>query len=206
MLSVTIVGDLQGQKPLLRTGAQDADTVIFAGQLGYSPAGLELFTRGLSCDDLPAHLVPVAQRAIDAYCVPSPPLELGSCAAGKANSMIDVSDGLERDGGKIAAGSGKVVVLDPDVIAGYVDELRGLAEFLHTDPWTWVMQGGEDHGLLGTCPQDYVSQLVESGFTAVGYVRGPSANTDADEPFARPGLYLGSELCRGGGWDHFASA
>lgn len=207
MLSVTVIGDLQGKAPLLRSGAQPNDAIIFAGQVGYSPAGLELLLQDVNLDDIPESLQPIAKRALDAYRVPLPPLKLGPIAAGYAHAMIDVSDGLERDGGKLASYSHQILVLDPETMAALVAPLRPLAEFLKVDPWTWVMCGGEDHGLLGTCPPEALTQLVPVGFQVLGKVVSPDsddAKTSASE-FKKPGLYLGEKRCQGGGWDHFAS-
>ena len=104
--------------------------------------------------------------------------------------MLDISDGLVRDAGRIAAASGVRLDLDPDALQPYLDPLRDAAGLLGVDPMDWVLGGGEDHGLLAAFPPD--SQLPP-GFAAVGSV-GPG----------RAQVTLASRATALRGWDHFA--
>ncbi|HEY8719743.1 MAG TPA: thiamine-phosphate kinase, partial [Pengzhenrongella sp.] len=114
-----------------------------------------------------------------------------------ATSMLDLSDGLLRDAGRIARASG--VVLDLDPVAGAFAEdlavLAGAARVLGARAADWVLAGGEDHGLLATFPPGAV---LPEPFRAVGRVRaaGPDGPTvlvaGAPPETASPG------------WDHFA--
>jgi thiamine-monophosphate kinase len=47
VLSVTALGDLEGRRPVLRSGASPGDVIAVAGQLGRSAAGLALLTAGI---------------------------------------------------------------------------------------------------------------------------------------------------------------
>ena len=115
LVAITAVGDMQGRTPVRRDGARPGDTVAVAGWLGRSGGGLQLLLegRGRTAADplLPADADDLT-RAVDELCrihrtAGAPPLEQGPVAAGVgAHAMIDVSDGLVRDVGRVAAASG----------------------------------------------------------------------------------------------------
>ncbi|MGB3375443.1 MAG: thiamine-phosphate kinase, partial [Microbacterium sp.] len=89
---------------------------------------------------------------------PVPPIGLGGAAADAgATAMMDVSDGLTLDAGRMADASG--VSIDFTGIA--IDALafegdRGRA-----------LRGGEDHGLLATFP---AGAVLPEGFFVIGTV------------------------------------
>ncbi len=122
MVAVTALGDLEGRAPVTRSGARPGDTVVLAGQVGRSAAGLaQLLAGDRDGDCVAAHLRP------------EPPYAVGlALALAGATSMIDVSDGLAADAGHVAAASGVRLVLDPAAFG---------------DP-----AGGEDHAFLATLP------------------------------------------------------
>lgn len=171
-IAVTVIGDLQGRPPLLRCEAQAGDLVYFAGNLGDSAAGLALLERfqspqkAINAPTLPA-LRDLATEALSHYQVPQVPAELApKLAEAGAHALMDVSDGLSRDGAKIAAASGVVLNLFRSRLEKYTQRLAGLADFLDANCWDWVLGGGEDHGLLCTAP----AGLSVPGFTAIGEV------------------------------------
>ena len=81
---------------------------------------------------------------------PVPPWRAGPrAAAAGAHALIDVSDGLVTDLGRVAAASGVRVDLDGAVLrerfaAGPLALALGDAEALHQ-----VLAGGEEHSLVG---------------------------------------------------------
>ncbi len=183
VVSVAAHGDLEGRAPVLRSGARVGDVVALAGVLGRSAAGLALLTAGESADD---------GGLVTAYLSPEAPLRLGRDAADAgATAMLDVSDGLLRDAGRMAAASGVVVDLASSALAADVAVLADAAARLDVDPWDWVLGGGEDHGLLAAFG---AGAALPPGFRAIGrVVDGGSAPVlvDGAPPAARPG------------WDHF---
>ena len=160
VLSVTALGDLEGQEPVLRSGARPGHVVVVAGRLGWSAAGLRLLQDGVR-----------SGRLVDAHRRPAPPYVLGpELARLGASSLIDVSDGLAADLGHIASASG--VRLDLDL-----DRLRLLGTDGVRDEELW--SGGEDHALAGTVPAEFVQQLPPAA-VVVGTVRAgrPAVTVD----------------------------
>ena len=100
-LSVTALGDLEGRRPVLRSGARPGDVIAMAGTLGHAAAGLALLTAGVAA--APGAL----SSLVTAQLRPAPLYDAGPEAARLgATAMIDVSDGLLADLGHVAAASG----------------------------------------------------------------------------------------------------
>ena len=188
-ISVTaaVTGSLDGRPPVLRSGAQPGDVVVLAGTVGRAAAGLALLESVHEYGSLEEKL----RGFIRAQCRPRPPLESGpAAAAAGATAMMDVSDGLVRDAGRIAAASSVHIDLDPETLRYLGEPLRGVASLLGMDPLEWVLGGGEDHGLLATVNPNV---MPLAGFTAVGSVEAGHAE-----------VTVGSQSPANVGWDHFA--
>lgn len=192
-ISVTaaVLGTLDGGPPVLRSGAQPGDAVALAGTVGHAAAGLSLLESDLAATKLSAGQQAFAERQSR----PRPPLAAGPAArrAG-ATAMLDVSDGLLRDGMRLARASGVVVDFEPDALAALARALAPAAEILGTDPLEWVLGGGEDHGLLATFP---AGVQLPQGFAAIGSIQAPG-RTDG------PGVTIAGRPAGTRGWDHFA--
>jgi thiamine-monophosphate kinase len=159
-----------------------------AGVLGHSAAGLALLSAGVVTGEVPAALDPF----VAGYLRPAPPLALGITAndAG-ASAMLDVSDGLLRDAGRIAAASGVALDLSSAALEPAVAALRPAAAVLgdHAAALRWVRSGGEDHGLLATFPP---GAALPEGFRSIGSVTvGAGVTIDSQ--------VSGADV----GWDHF---
>ncbi|MFO7691014.1 MAG: thiamine-phosphate kinase [Cryobacterium sp.] len=158
-LAVTAFGDLEGRQPVLRSGARVGDTVALCGRLGEAGEGLELLFRfGVDeCGTPDAARADALKsqhpRAVAAQLRPEPPVGSGPAAAlAGATSMLDVSDGLAIDAGRIARASGV--------------GLNFLSAALGSSPER-ALGGGEDHGLLATFPPQ---ATLPAGFRALGVV------------------------------------
>lgn len=187
VVAVTVHGDLEGRAPVRRAGARPGDVVAHAGVRGRSAAGYALLAAGRAGT---GH-----EALLDGYRRPAPPLAAGPLAAAAgATAMLDVSDGLLRDAGRLARASGVVVELDAPE-AAFADDLAALdpaAELLGADARDWVLAGGEDHGLLATFPGE-----PPAPFRAVGRVRGRAEGED-------PGVRVAGRAVTGPvGWDHY---
>lgn len=193
MVSVTVLGDLEGRDPVRRDGARPGDVVAVRGSLGRSAAGLALLEAGRADVD---------PELVRAHLRPDPPVLAGREAAlAGATAMIDVSDGLLLDLGRVARASGVTIDLDGDY--GYLAEQRRalaqVAEVLdrHAEEYPvahgWVVTGGEEHSLVACFPSE---DDLPRGWRRIGDVRHrlegwPPVLVDAhwDDAVA--------------GWDHF---
>jgi thiamine-monophosphate kinase len=156
VVSMTVLGDMAGRPPVLRSGARPGSRIAVAGQLGYSAAGYTLWHNGIDrFDDL-------RQR----HLVPQPPYRQGRVAAeAGAQAMIDVSDGLVGDLRHIAEASGVGMDLSTEALSADRQALLAAAEAVGVDPWTWVLGGGEDHALVAA-----FSGSVPAGWRVIGHV------------------------------------
>ncbi|OMC15476.1 thiamine-phosphate kinase [Mycobacterium sp. SP-6446] len=138
VLSVTVLGDLDGRAPVLRSGAHAGSVLAVAGELGRSAAGYALWHNGIGGFD------ELRRR----HLVPEPPYGAGATAASAgAEAMIDVSDGLVADLRHVATASGVGIDLSTAALAVDRDALAAAAAAVGADPWSWVLGGGEDHAL-----------------------------------------------------------
>ncbi|WDF32124.1 thiamine-phosphate kinase [Arthrobacter agilis] len=187
VVTAAVTGTLDGREPVLRSGARPGHVVAVAGTLGRAAAGLAILEDGRPVGDFGG----LGEELIAAQLRPLPPLAAGPAAAeAGASAMLDISDGLVRDAGRIASASGAHLDLDPEALMSHAEPLRPVAHLLGVDPMDWVLGGGEDHGLLATFPQDV---QLPPGFTAVGSVLP-----------GRPQVTLASQATALRGWDHFA--
>ncbi|MGL3199477.1 MULTISPECIES: thiamine-phosphate kinase [Curtobacterium] len=162
-VSVTAFGDLGGHAPVLRSGARPGDVVAVSGELGRAGRGLaRLFRDGVDDAGEPSRAAVVASGAdsdpdVERQRRPVPPIGDGVLAAESgATAMLDLSDGLAIDGGRLARASRVTLDLDPLAV-----------------PDALALHGGEDHGLLATFPAEAV---LPGGFRRIGTVRERGAH------------------------------
>lgn len=188
-ISVTVLGSLDGARPVLRSGARAGDVVALAGNCGWSAAGYAVLERAHENEDaIPAHM----RKFVDRHFVPDPPLAAG-IAANKAGAtaMLDVSDGMVRDAERIAHASGATINIDGNVVQDLAQPLTAAGNYTGQDPQNWVLGGGEDHGMLATFP---ASVPLPQGFVAIGRVEAPGQELVlVDEAIPTEDV----------GWDHF---
>jgi len=189
LLATTVLGDLAGRAPVLRSGAAPGDQVAVTGPLGHSAAGLAL----LEAAQTEGPLVAAHRR-------PQPPYDAGPQAADLgATAMIDISDGLLADLGHIASASGVRIDLSSDRLSPG-EGLQAAARFFlgrtergsgpeHTRALAWVLTGGEDHALAATFKPD---TALPPRWTVVGQVSDGL------------GVLVDGQAWAGeAGWDHF---
>jgi len=102
--------------------------------------------------------------------------------------MIDISDGLIADLGHVATASRVAIDLDKGAF-DVPPQMRDAAQALGTDPYQWVLGGGEDHALVATFPE---GTTLPDGFTPIGRVVDGTGVTVDGKPHKGPA-----------GWDHF---
>lgn len=193
VLNVAVTGHLEaGEAPVLRSGARPGDVLAVSGDyLGGAAAGLALLFAGR---EDPAIRLAADPELVRRQLRPDPDLSAGRRArAGGVRAMMDVSDGLVRDGRRIAAASDMVLQLDSAALAQDGARLMPAAELLDTDPLDWVLHSGEEHVMLAAFPPDTV---LPEGFRRIGSVRRPAPGEDPD-------VLLDGIRVAGRGWDHF---
>lgn len=189
VVAVTALGDLEGREPVRRDGARPGDVVAVAGALGMSAAGLHLLRAGRRG---------VAPHLVERHRRPEPPLAAGpAAAAAGASALIDVSDGLVTDAGRVALASDVAVEIDDGWLASACAPLQEAADATG-DPRLaerWLLTGGEDHALLACFP---AGSAVPEPFTVAGRVVEPDRTAGAARVSCR-----GRDLTGLSGWDHF---
>lgn len=201
-LSVTaaVTGDLEGRDPVLRSGAAAGGVLALAGTTGRAAAGVALLEDPRYRPGTDPRLDELARAQLR----PCPPVPAGPAAArAGALAMIDLSDGLLRDAGRLAAASGVVVDLDAAAVGGLARPLDPAAAMLGADPRDWVLTGGEDHGLLAVLP---AGAPLPRPFRAIGSCAPAPPGPAGPRPRVlldgrAPELALGHRT--GEGWDHF---
>ena len=190
-LSVTVMGDVDLERVVRRSGAQPSDALIVVGTLGGAAAGLAAFRAGIAVDDavLAAHRRPIAQVAAGR-----------ALAEAGATAMIDVSDGFGADLLHICTASGVTAVVDATTLPAS-DGVHGIAMQLGRDPLEFIAGGGDDYALLAAVPAHDAAAIAESvGGVVVGAV-------DAGAPSAMLRLPDGTTRDLAGmGWDHYDTA
>lgn len=178
-LSVTALGSLDGREPVTRAGARPGNLVAVAGRLGWAAAGLAVLSRGFRS---PRVLVEAHRRPVPPYAEGPRAARLG------ATAMVDVSDGLVRDLGHVAAASAVRIRLD--TAAFHVpQEFQDTARALNADPVQWLLAGGDDHALVACFPPDVDLPMA---WSVVGRVE------------AGEGVVVdGQEWTGPGGWESF---
>ncbi|WP_084253088.1 thiamine-phosphate kinase [Devriesea agamarum] len=203
-ITVTATGALT-HPAITRSGAQAGDVLAIGGKaLGRSAAGLAAILSGKP----PA----IAQPLIEVHHAPDPDLRLGYEVArtGKVHAMMDLSDGLVRDTGRIARASNVRVDLDPEALKADIHELLPCARALLKDTCDpaalteraramaldWVLHGGEEHLMLASFAQDGVPK----GFRVIGRLIAADAHRGLR---SGPWVTYGGAPIAGAGFDHF---
>jgi thiamine-monophosphate kinase len=181
VVSVTVLGNLDGRAPVLRSGAHAGSVVAVAGELGGSAAGYELWRNEIEGFE------ELRRR----HLVPQPPYGQGAlAAAGGAQAMIDISDGLIADLRHVAEASGVGIDLSTAALAVDRDAVSDAAAAVGVDAWAWVLGGGEDHALVAC-----FESAVPVGWRVIGQVLDGSARVLVD----------GAEWSGYAGWKSFGS-
>lgn len=181
VLTVTVLGDLQGQPPLLRSGARAGEVIGLRGRTGWAAAGLRVLSRGFRSPRV----------LVEAYKVPEVVYAAGTEArAGRAGAMIDVSDGLLADLGHVANASGVRLNVRRECFT-LPQPLQAVSAATGADPWGLILTGGEDHAFAATFPSP---SEVPDGWLVIG-----------DVAAGEPGVTVDGATWDGAqGWDHFS--
>ena len=147
VLGLTAIGVAQGPVPS-RGGARPGDRLWVSGTIGDAGAGLRLLEGGGS--------EPVG--LVERYRNPRPRLEAGERLAPLATAMMDVSDGLLIDAGRIAEASGCRAEIELDALPLSTE----LLAFSGGDRAARIeaASAGDDYELLVAAPASAASEIL----------------------------------------------
>jgi len=199
-IDITLIGDVETGRKVLRSGAQPGDAILVTGYPGQAAAGLEILLQGKG------HEAEDVQALVDAYLRPGQRAREGQAAArtARVHAMIDISDGFLGDLGHICEESrvGAEVVEEALPVS---EPLRRMAVKQGRRPADMVLAASDDYELILTCaPED-----VECVKGAVSGVAG-AAVTEVGRMTPEAGRFEvvhidGSRSdATAKGWDHFA--
>lgn len=143
-ISVQIMGEVPTGEALRRDGAKLDDDIWVSGKLGSAALGLAHLQRKITLES------EVAEYCLQALHTPMPRTDLGLTLRKKANSCIDISDGLLADLGHILDASNLGATVALDNIACH-DFLR--ARLDEAIIQQCILAGGDDYELAFTAPQ-----------------------------------------------------
>lgn len=172
-LCVTIVGRVHARRgPVLRSAARVGECVYVTGKLGNS------FASGRHLTFEPR--VREGQWLCDA---------LGE----RLHSMMDISDGLGRDAGRLARASGVSIEIDASMISRHAD----------CTTWQQAASEGEDYELLFTASGDVPKVCPATGtpITRIGRVAAVAENGSQEQGAV---IQDGTHVLKADdlGWDH----
>ena len=186
-ISVSMTGETEQHRLVLRKGAMPGDLICVTGTLGGSTAGLKVLLREKAMmieqlrnnepynKDVMAelqeytgairhHLLPEARQDTirffrDRNIVPT--------------SMIDISDGLTQDLGHICKHSGVGAHIEEGRIP-VMPDARAIADEFQEDALSWALSGGEDYQLLFTVPKDRLDDIAANrDISIIGTITEP---------------------------------
>lgn len=156
VLNITVLGEIEPGRALMRSGASPGDLIYVSGRLGRAQLGLEMLRRGLARR-------PGVRRAMQTHLYPRIRIALGRWLAGKGigSAMMDISDGLSTDLARLCeASEAGARVFAERVPRAILPRLpAGLSGFRAFDPLEMALHGGDDYELLFTVPQRRVRRL-----------------------------------------------
>ena len=165
-VTVTVIGRVEPERALLRSGAKPGDAVYVTGYLGDAMAGLLAFRKG----------EPGYGRLKRSFIRPEAQVALSRALTERfrITAMIDLSDGLASDLGHICEESGVGAEVE-DRELPLSPEFRGFMERECGDPAGYAITAGEDYGLLFTSSDTgflAVRELLGRLVTRIGTITG----------------------------------
>lgn len=191
-ISVQIMGEVPTGKALRRDGAKLDDDIWVSGMLGSAALGLAYLQGKITLDS------DVAGHCLQALHIPTPRTALGLALRGKANSCIDVSDGLLADLGHIleASNLGATVMLDDIHCHDYLHSKLDQPMMQQC-----VLAGGDDYELVFTAPESQrqaIQELSQQLNLPLSLIGKTTANLGIQVSYQQQVLDISKK-----GFDHF---
>lgn len=192
-VSITLFGYVSPGQAISRAHAQPGDCVYVSGTMGDAAIGLRIIGSDLTME--------AEHRAyfIGRLNCPTPKTTLGQMLVGRASAMIDVSDGLLADIGKLIKSShvGAAINVDQVPTSAYADSYFNQNTLLQL-----ALTGGDDYELCFTIAPELEQDLLQQvgqlhiPVTKIGYI---TAGSDLSCKHADGQIYA----AQGSGYDHF---
>ena len=196
-IAITVIGYAKAGRAMRRSGARPGDFIYASGRLGAARFGLEILLKHRGT-------VAGARRLLATHLYPPLRLDLGEWIAREhiASAMMDISDGLSIDLGRLCESSRVGAELD----AGRIPRVgisRGWQERLHLAPSAaleFALHGGDDYELLMTVPPHHAHKLRRAPggipLTCIGKITRDRRMVLVDASGRTQPLQVK-------GWDHF---
>ena len=175
-ISITVIGEVEKEDIVLRSGAKANDLLCVTGDLGGAYMGLQLLERENEVFKVNDKMQPqlsgydyILQRQLK----PEARVDIVSAfnkLGIKPTSMIDISDGLSSEIHHLCKNSGVGCNLFEDKIP--LDfQTKKMAEEMNINPLVAALNGGEDYELLFTVDlKDYDKIKNDPDFTIIGHM------------------------------------
>ncbi len=159
VLAVTAIGVLDDPaSAVTRTGAMDGDVLVVTGPLGGAAAGLALLDGRIAPPDPAA-----AAALVDAHRRPVPRVGFGRALRRiGAHAMLDCSDGLIVDAGRMASASGVRLEIALEAVPLAPGVARAAAALGH-EADLFAATGGDDYELIVAMAPDDVPRARAAG-------------------------------------------
>lgn len=183
-ISVTVIGEVEKGKAVLRSGAKPNDLLCVTGDLGGSYMGLQLLERENEVFKVNPKVQPqlegydyILQRQLRPEARVDM-IEIFRKTGVQPTSMIDISDGLSSEILHLCKNSGVGCNLYEEKVP--LDfQTKKMAEELNINPLVAALNGGEDYELLFTIAQsDFDKIKNDPDITIIGHMTEASEGTN----------------------------
>jgi thiamine-monophosphate kinase len=178
-ISITVLGEIAPGLAVTRAGARAGDVIYVSGRLGRAQLGLEMVRNAAATGKRGSKS---QIRSLQAHLYPRIRVDLGAWLAKQrlASAMIDISDGLSTDLGRLCSASkvGARIwaqrIPRVEIPASKSDRFKAKRRAKKLDALQMALHGGDDYELLFTVPPRHSKRLQGApGFreiTAIGAI------------------------------------
>ncbi len=175
-ISITVLGEVEKENVVLRSGAKPTDLLCVTGDLGGAYMGLQLLERENEVFKVNKNMQPQLtgfDYILERQLKPEARADIVSAfkkLSIKPTSMIDISDGLSSEIHHLCKNSNLGCNIFEDKIP--LDfQTKKMAEEMNINPLVAALNGGEDYELLFTLPiGDYDKIKNDPDFTIIGHM------------------------------------
>jgi len=175
-ISITVLGEVEKENVVLRSGAKPTDLLCVTGDLGGAYMGLQLLERENEVFKVNENMQPQLtgfDYILERQLKPEARIDILSAFKKlgiKPSSMIDISDGLSSEIHHLCKNSNLGCNIFEDKIP--LDfQTKKMAEEMNINPLVAALNGGEDYELLFTLPlSDYEKVKNDPDFTIIGHM------------------------------------